>query len=209
MTKHSSPTDISLRDFIAAVGSLQEVHGAVSAAAAAGGLGASLLLMVATLPQASQRADRTTLVDAATELAGLRHKLIETIETETAARLFAAHNMPQASTAERSERKSAIEHALRASANVPLQVMRLCARGLQLAATVAAQGIRAVSADLETGMALLQAGFEGARSTLEDKLTSLADAAYVTSAVEEIARLSDEAAGAARAAGSFVEVPPA
>jgi curved DNA-binding protein CbpA len=34
-----APTDVSLRDFIAAVGSAEEAHGAVSAAAVAGGLG--------------------------------------------------------------------------------------------------------------------------------------------------------------------------
>ena len=43
-------SDILLRDFIAAVGSAEAAHGAVSAAAVAGGLGTSLLVMVATLP---------------------------------------------------------------------------------------------------------------------------------------------------------------
>src|SRR4051812_3732409 len=45
------PSDVSLRDFIEAVGSADEALGVVSAAAAAGGLGSSLLLMVAALPQ--------------------------------------------------------------------------------------------------------------------------------------------------------------
>jgi hypothetical protein len=45
------PGDISLRDFIEAIGSADAAHGAVSTAAVAGGLGSSLLLMVAALPQ--------------------------------------------------------------------------------------------------------------------------------------------------------------
>ena len=205
------PTDISLRDFIAAVGSAEEPHSAVSTAAVAGGLGTSLLLMVATLPQtrSDSVADRTKLIEAATALSGLQQQLIETIETETALKLFAARNMPQASDAQRSERQAAIQLALRASADVPLEVMRLCARGLELAATVAGHSARAASADAQLGTALLQAGFGGARSHLEGKLSSFTDAAYVTSVVDEIARLSDETAAATRVAASLLEVPPA
>lgn len=50
-TGAQGPSDVSLRDFIEAVGSGDTPHGAVSTAAVAGGLGSSLLLMVAALPQ--------------------------------------------------------------------------------------------------------------------------------------------------------------
>src|SRR4030095_1881354 len=146
-TSPLGPGDISLRDFIEAVGSADTAHGAVSTAAVAGGLGSSLLLMVAALPQTRSDSvgDRAKLVEAAASLADLRQQLIETIETETAVKLFAARNMPRASAAQRSERQDAIQLALRASADVPLEVMRLCARGLELAAVVAAHGVRATS----------------------------------------------------------------
>jgi formiminotetrahydrofolate cyclodeaminase len=206
-----NPSDISLRDFIAAVGSAEEVHGAVSAAAVAGSVGSSLLLMVAALPQtrSNSTTDRTTLIDAAAALGAVRQQLIETIETETSVKLFAARNMPQASDTQRSERRAAIQLALRASADVPLEVMRLCSRGLELAAAVAAHSARAASADARLGVALLQAGFDGARSNLEGKLTSFTDAAYVTAVVDEIARLSDATTAAAGAAESLLEIPPA
>ena len=204
-------SDISLRDFIEAVGSAEETHGAVSTAAAAGGLGSSLLLMVAALPQtrSDSVADRMKLIEAATALAEVREQLIETIETETAVKLFTARNMPQASDAQRSERQAAIQLALRASADVPLEVMRLCARGLEFAATVAAHSARPASADVQLGVTLLQAGFDGSRSNLEGKLSSFVDAAYVTSVVDEIARLSDVTSAAIRAAESVLKVPPA
>ena len=205
------PSDISLRDFIEAVGSAETAHGAVSTAAASGGLGSSLLLMVAALPQtrSDSVADRTTLLEAATALADVRQELIETIETETALKLFTARNMPQASDAQRSERQAAIRVALRASADVPLEVMRLCARGLDLAATVAACSARPASPDVRLGVALLQAGFDGARASLEGKLSSFTDAAYVMPVVDEIARLSDVTSAARRAAESALKVPPA
>ena len=209
-TRPLDPSDISLRDFIEAVGSADAAHGAVSTAAVAGGLGSSLLLMVAALPQTRSDfvGDRVKLVEAADALAGLRQQLIETIETETAVKLFTARNMPQASAAQRSERQDAIQLALRASADVPLEVMRLCAQGLELAATVAAYGARAASADVQLAVALLQAGFDGARSNLEGKLSSFIDAAYITSIVDEIGRLSGETTAATRATESWLKAPP-
>jgi formiminotetrahydrofolate cyclodeaminase len=154
-------------------------------------------------------ADRSKLVEAAAALTGLRQQLIETIETETAAKLFTARNMPQASAAQRSERLAAIQLALRASADVPLEVMRLCAQGLKLGTTVAAHGARAASADVRHGMALLQAGFDGARSSLEGKLSSFTDAAYVTAIVDEIGRLNGETTASTLAAQSLLKVLPA
>ena len=210
-TSPLGPGDISLRDFIEAVGSAETAHGAVSTAAVAGGLGSSLLLMVAALPQtrSDSVADRAKLVEAATALTSVQRQLIETIETETAVKLFSARSMPQASDAQRSERLAAIQLALRASADVPLEVMRLCAQGLELAATVAAHGARAVAADVQLGVALLQAGFDGARSNLEAKLSSFNDAGYVTSLADEIVRLTDETTVSTRAAESLLKALPA
>jgi formiminotetrahydrofolate cyclodeaminase len=204
-------TDISLRDFIAAVASAEEAHGAVSAAAVAGGLGASLLLMVAGLPQTrtGSPAERTKLLEAATALGGVQQQLMETMETETAVKLFAARNMPQASAAQRSERQAAIQIALRAAADVPREVMRLCASGLKHAQTVAAHSSRAASPDAQLGVALLYAGFSGARANLEGKISSLTNTEYITSLVDEIARLSEEAGAATHAADESLQVPPA
>jgi formiminotetrahydrofolate cyclodeaminase len=210
-TSPLGPGDISLRDFIEAVGSADTVHGAVSTAAVAGGLGSALLLMVAVLPQtrSDSVADRAKLVEAATALTSVQRQLIETIETETAVKLFTARSMPQASDAQRSERLAAIQLALRASADVPLEVMRLCAQGLDLAATIAKHGARAASADVQLGVALLHAGFDGARSNLEGKLSSFTDAAYVTSVADEIVRLTGETTASTRATESLLKALPA
>ena len=210
-TSPLGPGDISLRDFIEAVGSAETPHGAVSAAAVAGGVGSSLLLMVATLPQTRSNsvANRAKLVEAATALTSVQQQLIETIETETAVKLFTARSMPQASEAQRSERLAAIQLALHASSDVPLEVMRLCAQGLELAATIAAHGSRAASADVQLAMALLQAGFDGARFNLESKLSIFSDAAYVTSVVDEIFRLSGNTTASTRAAESLLKALPA
>jgi formiminotetrahydrofolate cyclodeaminase len=205
------PSETSIREFLTAVASAEEAHGAVSAAAVAGGIGVSLLAMVAALPQtrSDSAADRAALINTATALTDVQEQLIETIETETAVKIFAARNMPQASEAQRTERKAAIQVALRAAADVPLEVMRLCARGLTLGHTVAVHGVRAAAADVQLAVELLHAAFSGARTNLEGKLSSLSDTIYLTSVVDEIARLSEEATAAARASESILRVPPA
>jgi len=205
------PADISIRDFLAALASADEAHGAVSAAAVSGGLGTALLHMVASLPHARSHAvsDRMKLVEAAALLSDVQTQLLETIETETAVKIFTARNLPQATASERLERQAVIQIALRAAADVPLEVMRLCARGLRAAEKVAAHSVRAASADVQLGIALLHAAVNGARSSLEAKLGSLTDTQYIGSMVDEIASLSEEAATAAQAAKEALQVPAA
>jgi formiminotetrahydrofolate cyclodeaminase len=203
------PNEGSIPEFLAALASPEDTHGALAAAAVAGAMGASLLQMIAALPRAlPQDDDETTLVSAAAALLRIQEELLETLETETAVKLFAARNLPQANKAERVKRESAIQFALRAAAEVPLEVMRLCGRALQRAETVAGRSPRAASADVELGVALLEAAFSAARSNLEAKLPILTDAVHVTAIGEEVARLSHDAAAAAAAARTFVKVPP-
>jgi formiminotetrahydrofolate cyclodeaminase len=174
-------------------------------------MGTSLLVMVAALPATRSNAvtERTTLLQVGAVLEGVQTQLIETTETETAVKLFTARNLPQTSQEQRTRREAAIQLALRAAAEVPLEVMRLCVRGLQQAQTVAAVSCRAARSEVELAISLLGVGVSGARSNLEARLSSLTDVVYSEAVVEEIARLSDEGATAARAAESAVQALPA
>ena len=211
MSKPQESIDASLRDFLAALASAEATHGAVSAAAVAGGLGTSLLLMVAALPKTrlDSATDRTALISASTALTSVQEQLLETIETETVVKIYAARNLPQGSAPLRTEREAAIQLALRAAADVPLEVIRLCALGLHHARTVGERCSRAAGTEVELGVTLLRAGFSGARSNLEARLSSLTDVLYTTAVVEEIARLSEESTTDASAAEASVRVPPA
>ena len=211
MAKSRASIDASFREFLTALASAESAHGAVSAAAVAGGLGASLMLMVAALPKtrSDSARERTALISASTVLSSIQKQLLETIETESVVKIYAARKMPQSSATQRTEREAAIQLALRAAADVPLEVIRLCALGLQQARTVAEYCSRAAAAEVELGVTLLRAGFSGARSNLEARLSSLTDVLYTTAIVEEIARLSEEATIAADAAEASLRVPPA
>jgi formiminotetrahydrofolate cyclodeaminase len=211
MAEFQSPNEISIPEFLAALASPEGPHGAVSATAVAGAIGASLLQMIAALPQLLPKAgdDPTSLASAAAALVGLEEEFLETIETETAVKLFAARNLPHSNQAERAQRDDAIQLALRTAADVPLEVMRLSVHGLQHAASLAGRIPRAAFADLELAIALLETAFSGARASLEAKLPSLTDAVHVTSVAAKVAQFSTDAAGAARAAKSNLRVLPA
>ena len=203
------PKEGSITEFLAALASPEDAHGALAAAAIAGAMGASLLRMVAALPQTLPDGDDpTALVSAAAALVRVQEELLETVETDTAVKLFAARSLPKASRAERAKREGAIQFALRAAVDVPLEVMRLCDRALQRAVAVARRSPRAASTDVEFAVAMLEAAFNAARSNLEAKLPILTDAANVTSIGEQVARLSDDAASAADTARSLVKVSP-
>src|ERR1700722_6251634 len=117
--------DAAICEFLTLLASADSAQGVVSAAAVAGAMGTALLLRVATLPttRSDSLDDRAAVMAAATALGDVQAQLIETIETETAVKLFAARNMPQANLAQRSQREGAIQLALRAAADVPLEVI--------------------------------------------------------------------------------------
>jgi formiminotetrahydrofolate cyclodeaminase len=211
MAAPQSGSDVPIREFLTALASADSAQGAASAAAVAGAMGTSLLLMVAALPTTRSDSvdERTALLHAWAALSDVQEQLIETMETETVVRLFTARNMPQASQAQVSKREAAIQLALRAAADVPLEVIRLCGLGLKHAQTVAASSCRAAGSEVELAIALLRVGLTGARSNLETRLSSLTDVVYTKAVVEEIARLSEEATTAARAAELSVQSPPA
>jgi formiminotetrahydrofolate cyclodeaminase len=204
-------SETSIRELYAALAAADAAQGTVAASAVAAGMGVSLLVMVAALPTTRSGSidDRKALAGATRALLNLQRQLAGMIDVETTSRLVAAREMLQSSDMQRSAREAAIQVALRAAADVPLEVMRLSAHGLKQGQIVAAHGIRAASSDIELAVTLLRVGLVGARSSLELKLTSLTDAAYTQSVVQEIARLSEDGATAASAAESSLRVPPA
>jgi formiminotetrahydrofolate cyclodeaminase len=202
---------VPVRDFLTALESANPAYGAVSAAAVAGGMGVSLLLMVAALPttRSASIADRTALSAARRGLSEVQQQLVEVVETEAAVKVYTDEPTPQGNAEQRAERDRIIQLALRAVADVPLEVIRLCARALEYSRTVAVCSRGVAAGEVELAVALLRVALTGARSNLELKLTSLTDVGYAKTVVEEVARLSEESLGAARAAEVSVRVPPA
>ena len=200
--------DQSVRDLLAAFSSRDPTPGGGSASALASAVGASLLMMVAGLPKtrSGSEDDRAALTPAAGVLADIRSRLTDAIDADTAAydQVVAAYKLPKASTGERSARTAAIQQALGAATDVPLDVVRLSAAALTQAITIATHGHRAAASDVGVAVALLRAGTRGARLNVEINIGSISDAAYAGEVAAKTARLSDEAARAADQADALL-----
>lgn len=204
-------SETTIRGLFPALVSADAAHGAVAASSVAAGMGVSLLVMVAALPttRVGSVDDRKALLSVTRDLLTVQRQLLATLDVDMTSRLVAARAMLQADDTQRTARDAAIQVALRAAADVPLDVMRLSAHGLALAAVVAVHGCRAALSDMELALALLRTGLVGARGTLEVKLRTLTEGTYTQAVVQEMARLSEEAIGAGNAAESALRVLPA
>ena len=198
---------MALADLIDAFASTDAVPGGGSAAALAGTVGVSLLLMVAGLPKTKTGAPEETadLAEASSRLHPLRDGLLDLVDRDSDAyrEVLAAFRLPKGSEAEKATRREAIDRATRSATDAPLDVMRLCQQALRGAVIVASNGSRKTTSDVGVAVELLVAALRGARLNVEINLAGLDDEAYtgrVREEVEELASDADEDAERARGA---------
>lgn len=182
--------DKSVSEILEAFASADPTPGGGSAAALAGALGASLLLMVArmTKTNTSAEADRPALDGAVATLAPLAAELRQLIDRDTAAYndVVAAYRLPKATDDEKAGRTAAIQAGMRGAIETPLAVMRACRAALQQGETVQRHGNPNAASDVTVAIALLKAGVEGARANVEINLGSVSDAGYIAQVKQEI-----------------------
>jgi formiminotetrahydrofolate cyclodeaminase len=197
--------DQPLRDVLLAFASPDPTPGGGSAAALASAVGASLLMMVASLPRTRTGSDedKGALAAAVGALRGVRQQLTDAIDADAAAydQVIAAFRRPKSTPDEQAARRAAIERALAGATEVPLGVMRESLAALRHAEKVAAHGHRAAASDVGAAVALLRAGFEGARLNVRINLDQQADRAYADRIGAELEQLEQGARDAVEAAG--------
>ena len=190
-------SEMALADLVDAFSSTDPVPGGGSAAALAGVVGASLLLMVAGIPKTKSGAPEETadLAEAEARLRPLRDSLLELVDRDSEAysQVMAALKRPKGSNAERSQRQQAIETATRGATEVPLDTMRACQQALRGALTVAAHGNRNAASDVGVAIELLLAGLRGAGMNVEINLAGMSDTGYVARIRTEAGELANDA----------------
>lgn len=201
MTSYRS---MALADLLDAFASNEPVPGGGSAAALAGALGVSLLVMVAGLPKTRTGApeEAADLAEASARLRPLRDALLELVDDDSRAyaAVLEAMRLPKATDAERRARGAAIDAAMQGATRVPLETMRFCQQALRGAVVVATHGNRNAATDTGTGVELLVAALRGAGMNVDVNLKGASDAAFAASvAAERAALTSDAEADAARA----------
>ena len=201
MTSYST---YALADLLDAFASNDPVPGGGSAAALTGALGVSLLIMVAGLPKTRTGApsEAADLSQASARLRPLRKSLAELIDRDAAAyqRVIAAYRMPKLSNDQQAHRTLAIEDAMRAATEAPLDTMRLCQQALEGAAIVAANGVGSASSDVAVAIELLVTAARGAGVNVDTNLAAMKDRGRAAQLRLECKELEAESIAAAHRA---------
>ncbi len=190
-------TSMSVSELLAAFRSSEPTPGGGSAAALAGAVGASVLAMVSALPKPKGEApDDIAALDAAGEnCASLALQLEALVDRDSVAYdgVVEAFRLPKGSDSEKAARTAAIQDALKAATEAPLEVMRRCADALALLPVVRDKGNQNAASDVQVARAMLDAGLRGGQLNVEINLGSIKDGDYVSRVRQESEALAAKA----------------
>ena len=201
-------SDRTLAQFLAALASPDPTPGGGTAAAVAGAMGASLLLMVSGLAKSNTgtEVEKTALAVAKLALAPLAAALTSLADADADAfdKVMSAYRLPKATEDEKAARSATIQAALQGATSVPLQTLQACAGAMVHAGTVAASGNRSAVSDVGVAIGLLEAAAAGAEANVRINLGSVRDLQFTAATADETGRLvSDVTRLAAAARGSL------
>lgn len=194
----------SVAGLLEAFRSTDPTPGGGSASALAGAVGASLIVMVGSLPKprASTSEDVERLQAVVGRCTALADELAGLVDRDSAAyeTVMAAYRLPKSTDGEKQARSARIQEALRFAIDAPLAMMRACAAAMEQAVVVASLGNLNAASDVQVAIELLTAGLNGARVNVDINLKSVKDASYAEATRAEIAELTRAAAHEADAA---------
>ena len=185
--------DMTVSQLLAALASPDPTPGGGTAAAIAGAMGTSLLVMVAGLAKSKNNTDEEKAALARTRAAiePITARLTDLADADAASfdAVMAAYRLPKSTDEEKSARTRAIQAALRGATEVPLETLRACAGALALAHTVADYGNRSADSDVGVAIGLLKAAAAGAAANVRINLEGLKDEGFKSATAAETARL--------------------
>lgn len=191
--------DKAVLQLLEAFASSAPTPGGGSASALAGAIGASLLLMVASLPKTKHGSpeDRSALSGAQEALSPAAHELAGLVDRDAEAYdgVVAAYRLPKSSDAEKAARREAIQRGMRGAIETPLAMLRAIHTAARAAVAVARHGNPSAASDVIVAAALLDAAASGAYANITINLGGLQDAGQEAGLARE-ARTLREAIGA-------------
>jgi formiminotetrahydrofolate cyclodeaminase len=183
-------------DLLAALRSPSPTPGGGSASALAGALGASLLAMVGAMPsrRAVSASDVVRLKDAGDQCIQRSERLAALVDRDADAYslVVEAFRLPKESEPQKALRSGAIQDAMKAATDAPLEVMRECAGAAATAIVIAELGNPNAASDVGVALELLAAGLRGARLNVEINLGSVKDKDYAEAARQQVSTLTAE-----------------
>lgn len=190
--------DRTVTEFVQELGSPSPAPGGGSAAALAGALGAALVAMVCQLT-----IGRKSYQEVSAEFEGLlphaeakSRELLALMDADAEAyrRVIAAYKLPRETDAEKQTREAEVQEALKAAANVPLEIARACAEVLEQTMGVSARGNKNAASDAGAGALLAEAGLQAAILNVEINLGLIRDTSFVGAVRAELEPLRAVAA---------------
>jgi formiminotetrahydrofolate cyclodeaminase len=195
---------MTVAQLLAALSSPDPTPGGGTAAAIAGAMGTSLLVMVSGLAKSRNSTDeeKAALQQARAALEPITATLTALADADTASfnAVMAAYRLPKATDEDKAARTRAIQEALRGATVVPLDTLRACAAAIEQGRIVAEHGNRSAASDVGVAIGLLKAAADGAAANVRINLGGLKDEAFTTETASETTRLTDAAAAGAGAA---------
>lgn len=208
-TSHQPLVTMAVMDLLDALAASEPAPGGGSAAALAGAVGVSLLIMVAGLRKTKTGApeEAADLAEASARLRPLREALTALVDqdSDAYAAVVAARRLPRHTDADVRARREAIQAATVQATDVPMETMRACQQALRGAVVVAANGQRNAASDTGVAVELLLAAVRGAGLNVDANVEGLSDRALVERVRDERGELEAEAEADARRAREMLD----
>jgi formiminotetrahydrofolate cyclodeaminase len=170
--------------------------GAGSAAAAGAALGVRLLATVARVKTGGddEQAGHLAAADATLCALGERLLVLAQLDREIYRRLIAAYRLPARTREEHDARRHALQSAMKAATDVPLQIMDACQQALSVAVLLATHGRVRARGEVAVGVELIRAAVAGAGVCIAANLPVIIDRDFIVSVTRDRAQLEADAA---------------
>ena len=188
--------DLSLKDFLTRTASGSPVPGGGSIAALSAALAAALSEMVAhlTIGKKGVEALEEEMQDIAKDAFQYREKLIRAIDRDSDAYndVLIAFQLPKGTDQEETQRKRAIQEALKEAARVPLDVAREAFKVIELAGKTLKQGNKNAVTDAAVAVMMARTAVLSALYNVKINLASIKDASFIKDVGKEVTHMESE-----------------
>jgi len=188
--------DLNLKDFLTRTASGSPVPGGGSIAALSATLAAALSEMVAhlTIGKKGVEALEEEMQDIAKDAFQYRERLIRAIDRDSDAYndVLIAFQLPKGTDQEQTQRKRAIQEALKEAARVPLDVAREAFKVIELAGKVLKQGNKNAVTDAAVAVMMARTAVLSALYNVKINLASIKDASFIKDVGKEVTHMESE-----------------
>lgn len=177
--------NVSCTEFVEVLASKAAVPGGGGASALVGAVGMALGTMVGSLTVGKKKyadveGEIIALMDRATELQKELLRLVDA-DAEAFEPLSKAYGIPK----DDPTREAVMEEALKIATGVPMDIMRACAKAIDLQVDFAAKGSALAISDAGVGVAFCKAALQGASLNVFINTKSMTDRAFAEATEKE------------------------